>query len=84
MPATMADIHRILESPDWSRSEKWIVRWQFKLLGDFETALSQAISRADENNLARLELGFPEQVEGYANWAYGTLGERLRAAGLNV
>lgn len=73
-----------LESEDWTSAEKLVIRWQFGLLGDFQTALFEAIKRADDSNLARLELGFPEQVAGFTAWSRGDLGTRLRNAGLEI
>lgn len=84
MPATHEDIRGVLESPAFDESDKWVVMWQFRYLGDFETALVAAIARADEGNLDRLALGFPMQVDGYRRWAYGNLAERLRKAGLDI
>lgn len=46
-------------------SEQAVVEWQYRLAGDFKTALWQAIARADEGNLARLRLGFPDDVAGF-------------------
>ena len=60
------------------------MKWQFRLLGDFETALASAITKADDNNLMALSLGFPDQVAGYRAWAHGDLGQRLRAMGLEI
>ena len=81
-------IGEFLESPDWTEGEKFIIKWQFNnslhLLGDFKTALIGAIKQADHGNLARLALGFPREVEGFRQWAYGDLGSRLRAAGLEI
>jgi hypothetical protein len=77
-------IAKFLTSPDWPESVKHVIKWQYRLNGDFETALWGAIVRADEDNLARLERGFPEQVLGYRAWAHGDLGTRLRAAGLDI
>lgn len=82
MPSTHEKIGEILGSPEFDESDKWVVKWQFRALGDFETALCEAIKRADEHNMAKLGRGFPIQVEGYRRWAYGDLGNRLRAAGL--
>lgn len=84
MPATREKIGEVLTSPAWTDSEKFIVKWQFGLLGDFYTALIDAIKRADEKNLARLELGFPAEVQGFRAWAYGDLARRLRDAGLEI
>lgn len=74
----------ILASPDWSPAEKAVVKWQLRLYGHFYTALWQAIARADEKNLEKLALGFPDEVAGYKLWAWGDLGRRLRAAGLEI
>lgn len=74
----------ILESGQLTDPEKWVVKWQFRLLGDFQTALAAAIARADDNNLMSLSLGFPEQVAGFRAWTHGDLGRRLRALGLEV
>jgi len=84
MAATRESIGEILTSSEFDDSDKWVVKWQFRALGEFETSLCEAIKRADEHNLARLRLGFPMQVEGFKRWAYGNLGERLRAAGLDI
>jgi len=70
------------EDSPLSDSERWVVKWQFGLLGDFQKALAAAITRADENNLAALELGFPLQVGAFRDWQRGDLAKRLRAMGL--
>lgn len=44
------------------------LEYQFHFCGDFYEALFQAIGRADEGNLARLEKGFPEEVHAYILW----------------
>jgi len=75
-------IRKILESPAFTEGEKWVVKWQFRLLGDFQTSLAVAIATADDENLAKLALGFPEQVQGFLGWNRGDLATRLRAAGL--
>ena len=75
----------VINSPDWTAAEKWVVKWQYqhslKFLGHFEAALAEAIMRADEDNLAKLHRGFPDQVEGFMAWSRGDLAKRLRAAG---
>lgn len=77
-------IGRFIESPDWSDAEKWVIKWQFRLLGDFQTALAEAIARADDNNLRLIAFGFPNQVEGFLSWNRGDLADRLRSAGLAI
>lgn len=79
-----ATIDRFLASPGWTYSEKFVIKWQYQLLGEFETALMGAIKRADEANLYRLEIGFPIQVQGFRQWTHSDLGVRLRAAGLEI
>ena len=45
--------------------EKFIVGWQYNMLGDFNTALIEIIQRADIINLFRLNKGFPDEVAAY-------------------
>lgn len=52
-----------------TKSEEFIVKWQYHLLGHFKTALIEAISLADECNLEKLRLGFPEEVEGFLSYS---------------
>lgn len=84
MSATREIIGEFLTSELWTPSEKFVIKWQFRLLGDFETALIDCIKRADEHNMERLAEGFPTQVDGFRQWAYGSLGTRLRNAGLEI
>lgn len=51
-----------------TQSEEFIIKWQYQLLGGFKTHLAHAIAKADKENLARLEKGFPNEVEGYKNF----------------
>ncbi len=50
-------------------SEIFIVKWQYRMLGDFGKALIEAIMRADDGNLEKLDLGFPDEVRGYIKYA---------------
>lgn len=84
MPATREQIRVALNSPDFTPGEKSVIKWQFHLHGDFKTALWDAIKRADENNLDRLAMGFPLEVEAFRAWAWGNLAGRIRASGLNI
>lgn len=84
MPASYEQIQKALMNPTRSELEKIIIMWQFHMLGDFHTALFDAIVRADEDNLDRLAYGFPNEVTGFRMWAYGDLGKRLRAEGLDI
>ena len=80
----MKIIGEFLASPDWTPGEKAVIKWQYRLLGNFHTALYNAIKFADGNNLDRLALGFPDEVAGFRAWAFGDLGRRLRAKGLEI
>jgi hypothetical protein len=55
--------------PQLTKGEEFIVKWQYRMLGDFKTALIEAICLADSQNLERLRLGFPDEVEGYLNYS---------------
>lgn len=52
-----------------TKGERFIVDWQYHMAGNFRKALVEAIARADHFNLARLALGFPEEVKAYQNFA---------------
>jgi len=45
-----------------TEGEKFIVKWQYHLLGSFFTALANAIATADRDNQYRLRKSFPEEV----------------------
>jgi len=49
--------------------ERELIDWQYGLCGDFRTALWKAICQADDSNLERLRLGFPNLVDGYIRYA---------------
>ena len=80
----LSTVGALLISDQLSESEKWVVKWQLGLLGDFQEALAVAITRADDNNLMALSLGFPEQVAGLRAWRQGGLAEKLRRMGLEL
>ena len=84
MPTMHEQIASIMTSPDFDDSDKVVVAWQFHACGDFKQALWEAFARADEDNQARLALGFPVEAEGFRRWAYGNLATRLRQAGLDI
>src|SRR5579864_4301615 len=73
MPATMEKIGEFLESPDWTDAREVD---QFRLLGDFQSAVDSAIKTADDNNLRQLGYGFPNQVEGFKAWNRGDFGAK--------
>lgn len=45
--------------------ERAVMRWQYDILGGFESTLWDAITRADGHNLEALGKGFPDEVNGY-------------------
>ena len=54
---------------DLTPEEDWIAQWQYHFLGDFHTALFEVICLADEGNLHKLSLGFPDEVNGYKKYS---------------
>lgn len=77
-------VNLFLHSDRWTTAEKLIIQWQFRLLGHFRAALFEAIVRADDGNLEKIQRGFPEEVAGFLAWNRGDLARRLRDAGLDV
>jgi len=73
-----------LASDDWNDDEKLVIKWQFRLLGDFKESLFQTIARADDANRKRIALGFPAEVNAYNLWTCSNLAERFREAGLAI
>lgn len=73
-----------LESSDWTVGEKAVIKWQFRMWGRFYTTLFEVISIADDENLAKLRLAFPDEVDGFIAWNRGDLGKRLEDAGLPI
>ena len=71
-----------LSAPDEPPEAKAVVKWQWRLYGDFFTALFDAIKRADDENLERLRLGFPIEVTGFIGWSRGSLATTLRDKGV--
>ena len=52
-----------------TKGENFIVEWQYRMLGDFGTALANAIMLADIHNKAKLAKGFPDEVEAYNKYS---------------
>lgn len=87
VPAADQDtlFHSLLScGSDLTEAEKWVVKWQLGILGGFQMALARAMVCADDANLERLRLGFPDQVAGLLAWRHGDLRVRLVARGLDV
>ena len=63
---TRDNIQKLLNSELLNEGEKQLVRWQYNLgMGSFSTHLWQAIAAADEDNLRKLWIAFPEEVMAY-------------------
>ncbi len=75
---------RALNSPESTKAERYILRWQFHLLGDFEAALIKTLALADEDNFERLQVAFPFQARAFADWRQGDMAQRLRKRGVEV
>jgi hypothetical protein len=45
------------------------LEYQFQQTGHFYTALFELIQRADDENLKKLAMGFPQEVEAYITFA---------------
>ena len=58
----------MLISEELTPEEDWIAKWQYGYLGHFHSALFKAICVADEGNLDKLSLGFPDEVSGYRKY----------------
>lgn len=72
-------LHVFMNSQEFTRGEKsYIFDFVMGMGGGFTRALFTAISKADWENLSRLETVFPEQVQGYRAYAHGDLSERIR------
>lgn len=79
-------LRKIMDSTELTQGEKaYIFDKQYHHAGHFMAAIWEAISRADEHNLFRLRLGFPQEVDAYLEWTRGDLHERAsRIAGGSV
>ena len=51
------------------RGEAELVKWMYRQQDHFHTALWMAITRADEDNLMALSMGYPEDVEAYVAYS---------------
>lgn len=65
-----------------SKSESLILQWQWEMFGGFKSKLWAAMMTADENNLAKLSLGFPDEVAALTMFRETWVGESLRSRGL--
>ena len=52
-----------------THGEAELVKWQYRLQGDFNRALWETIARADEDNLMALSMGYPEDVKAFVSFS---------------
>lgn len=85
MPATALDIRNAIQrhqhEPGVESLIKWVCKWH---KSSFYEALWEAIAKADETNLEKLERGFPDEVAAFHDWHYGDLADQLREEGLDI
>lgn len=79
-----AAVAAIMDSPEFTAGEKWVVCYLIGHVGSFYKTLGVAIATADDFNRDRLALGFPIEVQGWHAWSQGDLAKRLRAKGLDL
>ena len=51
-----------------TKGEERLVFFQYDKLSSFYNSLFLTIIKADKENLAKLKLGFPEEVQAYENY----------------
>ena len=60
-----------IDTSNLNIGELELIQWQYKGdMGNFKTALWDAIALADSGNLTRLGAGFPDQVEAYRKFGH--------------
>jgi hypothetical protein len=67
---TREEMERVHAHPSLTHGERKLLEWQYRRTGDFYKGLWEAICRADESNLERLERGFPSEVQAYRDFAH--------------
>lgn len=85
MSATREAVIAALMSQNLNNGERRCVMWQFPgvcPMGDFFTALWEALKRADSENLNRLSLGFPEDAQALRDFRSGVLGAKIERFGV--
>lgn len=81
---TFDQIEGILNSDSFTTGEKEYVKFQFGMSDGFYGHLWEAIAHADDDNLARMKKGFPEEVAAFQTFKRGELRRRLKAEGLSI
>lgn len=87
MPASMGQIRAVLGSPNFTPAEKFVIRAQYRgiiPMGNFEEKLWDLMAAADDVNLIKIGMGWPDLVAAVLDWQRGDLAERIRAAGLPI
>lgn len=70
-------LRKIADSTELTKGEKtYILDIEFHMGGSFIKSLFDTIALADDLNLYKLSVGFPEEVQGYIAWSRGDLYER--------
>ena len=69
MPRTLTAQLTISTDQPLSSAEWELYFWRIGTAGSFITALFNVAARADLNNLARLSLGFPDEIAVYRRYA---------------
>ena len=85
MSAAREAINEALLSEELNDGEKECIQWQFPNvvpLPGFKAVLWEAMKRADSENLFRLRLGFPEEVDALRAFRNGELGEKVKKYGV--
>lgn len=83
----MAALAAALSGDELALGEKRCLQWQFSTqvpMGGFFTALWKAIEIADGENLIRLKLAFPDDVEAYEAYMIGVLVRKWEALGIGI
>lgn len=77
-------VQEILNSDHYTSGEKECVKFHLGMLDGFSENLWEAIVQANDENLARVAKGFPEEIAAFHSWKRGDLCRRLRDDGLNI
>ena len=51
-----------------SIGERFVVEWQYEMLGGFKSQLASLIGKADSGNRYKLRLAFPEEVDAITSF----------------
>ena len=79
MPTGNQIRNALRKSDDFTNGEIKLLYYQIGECGGFFLALFDAMSHADGHNLAKLRLGFPEEVAAFQRWTQGDLAQAVTA-----